>query len=786
MREERWPLSLVRKVERIVRDPVGKWQLSLSPEPEVDAILDAVFSGAGTSHVLEKAAPVCGDKRKRAPSTLLGTPAFVEAREEDSDVDVRPVKSQVRLRLFDSEEREDVPAPLVLSGNPIQISDSESPATPVSTRKLAKGRPKKKARRLQAATNVSVIEALEIELESCPDLTDLESLSWRSAADIKMFALRWLGDIDTARAKSGRIQGKLSGQMKKRIDSLKKVVEIMSERVKDVGDVAFLRQRNSELVAQVRYAQPTADKLRKDLAEAEERVRVLQEEVDVFKRRIGSRSLSPMPMDVVTRERESPKPQRKQRNRVTERDKSANSKVEGAQYEAPLVGATYQRDDPVSSVGPSYDPVPGPSGVRPADGAPGPAEGLAAHLDVLKQYDDRIMTQVEMLLRLRDEIHHGGVGGSGESGRVATEARARPRILENVLLAPSSFSVAGGSRDNLADGTQPGGDNEEWQRITRRRKKKRGSLTAAGPREPGPSGDPRRTGELPASRVTDTPARTPRRRPPRTAAVAIKIHSGVKKTYGEVLRQARQALELETFGITDTRVRRTANGGTLIEIPGPDGASKADLLAGHLRTALEGEASVSRPVVKGELRLSGFDDSVSVDEISALIVDLGGCAHSDIRIGPFRPLNSGLLAVWLQCPLAAATKANTNRSWRSRDLLLHNLLELEIDVCYASELQSVPQNNPQWFASNNQLAAIYWNMPKIGALWTISPRCCLPSAAFIFFAAILTLGPPYGVARPPTNVAIFLKVGLRSTTCDYVMWGPRRHVSALKVNQLSI
>ncbi|EZA49090.1 hypothetical protein X777_12630 [Ooceraea biroi] len=174
MREERWPLSLVRKVERIVRDPVGKWQLSLSPEPEVDAILDAVFSGAGTSHVLEKAAPVCGDKRKRAPSTLLGTPAFVEAREEDSDVDVRPVKSQVRLRLFDSEEREDVPAPLVLSGNPIQISDSESPATPVSTRKLAKGRPKKKARRLQAATNVSVIEALEIELESCPDLTDLE------------------------------------------------------------------------------------------------------------------------------------------------------------------------------------------------------------------------------------------------------------------------------------------------------------------------------------------------------------------------------------------------------------------------------------------------------------------------------------------------------------------------------------------------------------------------------------------------------------------------------------
>ncbi|RLU15211.1 hypothetical protein DMN91_012205 [Ooceraea biroi] len=531
-----------------------------------------------------------------------------------------------------------------------------------------------------------------MELESCPELTDFESLSSCSAADIKTLALRWLGDIDIARVRSGRIEGKLSGQMKKRIDSLKKVVEIMAERVEDVGDVAFLRQRNSELAAQVRSVQPTADKLRKDLAEAERKVRALQEEVDAFKRRIGSRSLSPMPIDVVTREKESPKPQRTERNRKLDRERSANKKKEeDAQLAVPLVSDIYHCDDPASGMGPSGDPVLGPSGLCPVDGASGPADGLAAHLDVLKQYDDRIMTQVEMLLRLRDEIHHGGAGGSSERGGVARDARAHPRIVENVLVVPPSSSVAGGNRDNLAsaDGMQPSGDNEEWQKITRRR-----------------------------------------RRPPRTAAVAIRVHSGVKKSYGEVLRQARQVLALETLGITDTRVRRTANGGTLIEIPGPDGANKANLLAGYLRTALEGEALVSRPVVKGELRLSGFDDSVSVDEISALIVDLGGCAHSDIRIGPFRPLNSGLLAVWLQCPLAAATKvaalgrvrANTNRSWRSRDLLMHNLLELEIDVCCVSELQSVPQNNPKWFASDNQLAAIYWNTEKIGAVCTLVTR----------------------------------------------------------------
>jgi len=65
-------------------------------------------------------------------------------------------------------------------------------------------------------------------------------------------------------------------------------------------------------------------------------------------------------------------------------------------------------------------------------------------------------------------------------------------------------------------------------------------------------------------------------------------------------------------------------------------------LTSCLREAIGSSASVSRPVVKADIRIAGFDESVVKDEVIAVLTELGECLVSDVRIGFFRPMRNGL------------------------------------------------------------------------------------------------------------------------------------------------
>jgi len=105
---------------------------------------------------------------------------------------------------------------------------------------------------------------------------------------------------------------------------------------------------------------------------------------------------------------------------------------------------------------------------------------------------------------------------------------------------------------------------------------------------------------------------------PRAAAVTIKSTSK-DISYADILKRARSKFALAELGVEAAKIRKAANGGLLIEIPGPDGGAKADLLADWLRTVLGEEETVARPVRMGEVQLLGFDISVSVEEIREAI-----------------------------------------------------------------------------------------------------------------------------------------------------------------------
>lgn len=132
--------------------------------------------------------------------------------------------------------------------------------------------------------------------------------------------------------------------------------------------------------------------------------------------------------------------------------------------------------------------------------------------------------------------------------------------------------------------TTPQVDGNPWSEV--KSKKKKGVRASS----PAMLPTPRAAGRL----IPQEREPRQKRKPPRCVVVALKIENGTT-TYADILKCARQKINIKELGISDPRVRRSANGGILFEISGPDGGSRADALAGRLRSELGGMVRVTRP-----------------------------------------------------------------------------------------------------------------------------------------------------------------------------------------------
>lgn len=157
--------------------------------------------------------------------------------------------------------------------------------------------------------------------------------------------------------------------------------------------------------------------------------------------------------------------------------------------------------------------------------------------------------------------------------------------------------------------------------------------------------------------IRTKPRRKVSARVPNTAAVCIRREES-GPTYAEILRKARERIKLDGLGITDTRIRWAASGDMLIEIPGMERAEKADALATKLREVLQDDARVSRPMIRGEIRIWGLDDSVGIDEVACVVAECGDCLLTDVKTGPMNRMRNGLGSIWVQCPLGTAVKVS--------------------------------------------------------------------------------------------------------------------------------
>lgn len=483
-----------------------------------------------------------------------------------------------------------------------------------------------------------------------------------SSQEIKDHAIMLIEDVETVRLKMKNMQGGLSGILKDRLLGLRNVIECLIDKLEEKGDVTFFKTKNNELLAENKRLKKEGEKweherTQKDkeiesyremyedaenrYVDAEKRIRIKEKEkaenelaerylgkdsvrkekAGVSRMKIGSRSLEDKE-DIENAEEDL------RRKKVLE-DQTWPVIRPHIQGISRILITPGRRKTPMDSALMEVDPVMVQETRElvsvPAERIPGMTDEPEKRKknQISKEEEiEKLNRQIKILAEERKKLRES-----------RTPQKGRPRVISNIQIV----SPRGDVRDAVAQERQQEG---EWTRVIGRRDNTRRAdfeRTGIGKRERSRSG-------------------TRQRRPPRTAVVAIRARNE-NVSYAEVLRKARQGISLGELRIETTKVKRGINGSLLIEIPGQEGSEKARVLTEKLKEKLdENEVMITRPTAMAEIKVTGLDESVTIEEMRETIAHYGGCTTEEVKTGNIRWMYNGLGIIWIRCPLAAAIK----------------------------------------------------------------------------------------------------------------------------------
>nr|XP_012153229.1 PREDICTED: proteoglycan 4-like [Megachile rotundata] len=96
------------------------------------------------------------------------------------------------------------------------------------------------------------------------------------------------------------------------------------------------------------------------------------------------------------------------------------------------------------------------------------------------------------------------------------------------------------------------------------------------------------------------------------AALTLTIPKGGKTTYSEAMRKAVETVpstEIQQLGITEFKVKKSATGGMILRVPGPDGHQKVAELVRRLQPAFEGGQRCGFASPRGPLKCASSDST---------------------------------------------------------------------------------------------------------------------------------------------------------------------------------
>ncbi|XP_060810076.1 uncharacterized protein LOC132904320 [Amyelois transitella] len=257
-----------------------------------------------------------------------------------------------------------------------------------------------------------------------------------------------------------------------------------------------------------------------------------------------------------------------------------------------------------------------------------------------------------------------GKGKRGRKGK-GNKGNSAPTAPEPVpLVTPPRSSTRSANSSSYAAVTAapasrptalppaPGPSEEPWKKVPEKGARRKSAAAAAPPR-----------GNQAAAKKEKGP-QPPKLRPPRSAAVVIRLRPDAEKrgaTYGQIMDLAMDKVDLGALGIPGVKFKKAATGARILEIAGTEKDDKANLLASKLKEVLDPQvAEVSRPLKSVDVRVLELCDSATPALVCSAIARAGQCPESEIRVGDIREDRSGVRTAWVRCPIAAAKRLTAN------------------------------------------------------------------------------------------------------------------------------
>lgn len=413
-------------------------------------------------------------------------------------------------------------------------------------------------------------------------------------------AMEWVDEIEECRRKSGRIQGVVSGTMKRNLAQTRDAIMVLMARAQATGDQWFLQAQNKEQQTQIAAMRKEIEELRKEVGNLRIQIR--------------------------TKEKREEK-ERKEKEREREEKDLADLDFPPLPQRPPLRGRT--------------------------------GRIISGREISQEQREEEVSRQAEALETMGKEIGKRSMAKEMDTREGETQeveegeerGRGKPRVISDVQLMPPLPLPRSKQR-------RMQGKDEEWVVVKRKKENARKDIEVEAEKGKVATGRDKEW-ERPRPQQRSAPPPPPPRirmaKPPKHAAVTI---TGRREgfSYAEAMREARAKISLADLGITSTKVRRAINGGLLIEIEGEEGQTKADNLVAKLKEVLQETATVVSPRKFTEIRVSGLDDSVTAEELSHVLAIEGECEEAEIRIGPIRMAWNGLGSAWARIPTGAAAK----------------------------------------------------------------------------------------------------------------------------------
>ncbi|XP_061711720.1 uncharacterized protein LOC133521015 [Cydia pomonella] len=235
---------------------------------------------------------------------------------------------------------------------------------------------------------------------------------------------------------------------------------------------------------------------------------------------------------------------------------------------------------------------------------------------------------------------------AGEAPRAAVRpqlSQAQPRPVptprDKKLVVPAPRVPRKQARPGVPPPAPPAPPQNEWTTVVKKGKGKAKGKSPASPQ----------------TQQQQTPKKktAPKLVAPTMAAVVVALKPDSQTDYRTVMERA-TTLKLAELGVDHLNVRKTATGARIIEVPGAQSSQAADNLTDRLRNLIGDVADVYRPIKKAEIKISGFDESVTPEILKKEVAARGNCQVEQVTVGAIRMAANGTGSVIIRCPLSTA------------------------------------------------------------------------------------------------------------------------------------